>query len=516
MLMKNNLKKVLSVTALSTMLFGTATGVTQNQNVSAEENEKGSEVKNVIFLVGDGMGPAYNTAYRYFKDDLDTMEMEETAFDPYLKGVQTVYSADPFHDGGEDDEKENIPDSAATATSMSSGVKTYNGAIAVDLEQQDTKTVLEQAKEQGMSTGLVATSQINHATPAAFGTHDKSRHNYDAIADDYYDDQVNGEHKVDVLLGGGTDYFERDDRNLAEEFQKDGYDYATTTKEMKKSSSDQILGLFAPVGLDKAIDRPKEQPSLEEMTSTALDKLSENEDGFFLMVEGSQIDWAGHDNDVVGAMSEMEDFEKAFQKVIEFAKEDEETLVVATADHSTGGMTIGEGGPYKWDPQTIRAAKKTPDYMAEQIVEEGKKVKTVLNKNIKFKLKEEELKAVQDAVEAEYDKEEDKLTEVDNQIEKIFNERSGTGWTTDGHTGVDVNVYAYGPQSEQFSGLIDNTDQAKNISKILENKKPENVSKVEEESVKKAGGIYPSSMLFGALFVGGGAFFAFRKRKTNQ
>ncbi|WP_404813421.1 alkaline phosphatase [Halobacillus yeomjeoni] len=522
--MKNRfMKKVLSVTALSAMLFGTAAGATQNTFVHADDDGDDSEVKNVIFLVGDGMGPAYNTAYRYFKDDMSTKEMEQTAFDPHLVGVQTVYSHDPYHDGGEEDDKENIPDSAATATSMSSGVKTYNGAIAVDMEKENTHTVLEAAKEKGMSTGLVSTSQVNHATPAAFGTHDESRHNYDEIANDYYDDMINGEHKVDVLLGGGTDYFEREDRNLAEEFQKDGYDYATTAKEMKKSDSDQILGLFAPVGMDKAIDRPKEQPSLEEMTTTALDKLSKNEDGFFLMVEGSQIDWAGHDNDVVGAMSEMEDFEKAFQKVIDFAKEDEETLVVATADHSTGGLSIGEGGPYKWNPEVIHAAKKTPDYMAKQIVEEGQDVEKVLNKNIEFELTEEEIQAVKDANEATYEEEDGKVTEVDNQIEKIFNERSGTGWTTSGHTGVDVNVYAYGPQSEMFSGLIDNTDQAKNIFSILEGKdaegdhedEDENEEENEDEFAMKSA-IYPSGAIFGTLLVGAGAFFVFRRKNSRQ
>ncbi|WP_226584632.1 alkaline phosphatase [Halobacillus litoralis] len=505
--MKNSVaKKVLSVTALSCLFFGSSVGASNTDYVSA--SEKTEDVKNVIFMVGDGMGPAYTTGYRYFKDDQSTVEMEDTAFDPYLVGMQSVYSADPFHDGGEDDEKENIPDSAATATSMSSGVKTYNGAIAVDMEQKNTKTVLEEAKEKGMSTGLVSTSQINHATPAAFGTHDVSRHNYDAIADDYYDDMINGEHKVDVLLGGGTDYFERDDRDLTKEFKKDGYDYVTTTKELTKTKDEQILGLFAPVGLDKAIDRPEEQPSLEQMTETALDALKENEDGFFLMVEGSQIDWSGHDNDVVAAMSEMEDFEKAFQKVIEFAKQDEETLVVTTADHSTGGLTVGANGPYKWDPDVIKAAKKTPDYMAKQIVEEGKDIEATLSENIEFDVTEEELASVKEAFENA--KEDEKVTEVDNAIESIFNERSGTGWTTSGHTGVDVPVYAYGPASDMFAGHIDNTDNAKNIFKILGASDNESGAPLAETNTN-----YPTGMLVGTIIAGAGALLLFRRKNVK-
>lgn len=461
MLKKQISKRILSMVALSTFVLGTTTP-TATPVALAEDSH--SEIDNVIFLIGDGMGATYTTAYRYYKDDVETPVMEATEFDPYLTGMQTVYSADPYYEGGEEDTKENIPDSAATATSMASGVKTYNGAIAVDLEHDHTRTVLETAKEKGKSTGLVATSQINHATPAAFGTHDESRNNYDEIADDYYDDLINGEHKVDVLLGGGTDYFDRENRNITEEFQKDGYSYVTTKDELLNDDNQQILGLFAPVGLDKAIDRPEEQPSLSEMTSSAIERLDKDEDGFFLMVEGSQIDWAGHDNDVVGAMSEMEDFAQAFETAIEFAKKDGNTLVVATADHSTGGFSIGREGPYEWHADVIQAANKTPDYMAAQIAE-GANIEETLTENIGFELTEEEIQSVNDAFENA--PEEEVVTEVDNAIEHIFDVRSGTGWTTSGHTGDDVPVYAYGPGSEMFSGLIDNTQNAENIFKIL-------------------------------------------------
>ncbi|WP_396265822.1 alkaline phosphatase [Halobacillus shinanisalinarum] len=507
MMKKGALKKVLSVAVLSSMIFGTTTGMA-TQTVKAEE-EKKPEIKNIIFLIGDGMGPAYTTAYRYMKDDPSTMKMEDTAFDPHLVGMQSTYSADPYHDGGPDDEKENIPDSAATATAMSSGVKTYNGAIAVDLQQEDTQTVLEAAKKKGKATGLVSTSQITHATPAAFGSHENSRQSYDKIADDFYDDLISGEHKVDVLLGGGTDYFVRDDRNLTEEFQEDGYNYVTSTEGLMNNDSEELLGLFAPVGLDKAIDRPEKQPSLEQMTSEALDTLNQDKDGFFLMVEGSQIDWAGHDNDVVSAMSEMEDFEKAYMEAIEFAKKDEHTLVVATADHSTGGLSIGEGGPYKWNTDVIKAAQHTPDYMAAQIVEEGAEVEAILNENIDFELKQEEIQSVNKAMETA--SEEDRLLEVDNAIESIFNERSGTGWTTGGHTGVDVPVYAYGPGSDMFAGHIDNTEQAENIFKIL----GASSSNDEGGELADTATNYPTGILIGALLLGAGGIILFRRRSVH-
>ncbi|MGP4079944.1 alkaline phosphatase [Pseudalkalibacillus sp. R45] len=467
MLKKRLLKTLVPIAAITSLVIGSYAATS---SVEAKPDRKKSEIKNVIFLIGDGMGPSYTTMYRYLKDDQSTKNMEPTAFDQYLVGTQSTYSWDPYFDGGEGDVKENIPDSAATATSMAAGIKTYNGAISVDMEKENVKTILEEAKEQGKATGLVATSQINHATPASFGAHDESRNNYNAIADDYYDEMIDGKHKVDVMLGGGTSYFVREDRNLAEEFQADGYSYVTTKEDMLKDNNDQILGLFAPKGLDKMIDRDEETPSLSEMTNTALGKLKDDKDGFFLMVEGSQIDWAGHDNDVVSAMSEMADFEKAFEDAIEFAKKDKHTLVVATADHSTGGLAIGRGGEYVFNPDVIKAAERTPDYMAAEIAD-GAEVEEVLNEYSGLDLTEEEVNSVKDAAHADENAAID-VVKVDDAIEHIYDVRSGTGWTTSGHTGVDVNVYAYGPKKFKFSGLNDNTETGQTLFEVLKAKHP--------------------------------------------
>ncbi|CAI6047227.1 Alkaline phosphatase 3 [Paenibacillus sp. JJ-100] len=413
------------------------------------------EIKNIIFLIGDGMGTTYTSAYRYMKDNPSTKMMEKTVFDPYLVGAQMTYP---------DDDKQNVTDSASAATAMSSGVKTYNAAIAVDTHQKSVKTVLEQAKQIGKSTGLVATSEITHATPAAFGAHDISRKNMDAIANDYFDEMINGKHKVDVLLGGGKTNFVRKDRDLTKEFQKAGYSYVTDRASLLANKNKQVLGLFADGGLDKYIDRTNATPSLAEMTNSAIDRLKTNKNGFFLMVEGSQIDWAGHDNDIVGAMSEMEDFAKAFKAAIDFAKKDGHTLVVATADHSTGGLTLGKDGEYNFFVDPIKAATRTPDFMAAQIAK-GASVEETLKKYLKLKLTTEEIQSVKDAAQST------DVTEIDNAIEAIINNRSFTGWTTGGHTGEDVPVYAYGPGSDRFSGLIDNTDNAKVIFDILKKAK---------------------------------------------
>lgn len=419
-----------------------------------DKKNKKEKVKNVIFLIGDGMGTSYTSAYRYLQNDPSAKFVEDTALDAYLVGQQSTYPEDPH---------QNVTDSASAATAMAAGIKTYNSAIAVDNDESSVKTVLEAAKEKGKSTGLVATSEITHATPASFGAHDIARKNMNAIADDYYDELIDGEHKVDVLLGGGTSLFERTDRNLTEEFQKDGYSYLTNRDELLKNDDEQVLGLFAPAGLPKMIDREDSTPSLEEMTTSAIDRLSKDKGGFFLMVEGSQVDWAGHDNDIVAAMSEMEDFDKAFQAAIKFAKEDGNTLVVATADHSTGGFSIGADGIYNWFGEPIKAAKRTPDFMAQQIVD-GAGVEETLREFIDLELTAEEIKTVKQAAESK------EYTAIDNAIEEIFNQRTHTGWTTGGHTGEDVPVYAYGPASNQFAGKLDNTDHAKIIFDLLKAK----------------------------------------------
>ena len=201
------------------------------------------------------------------------------------------------------------------------------------------KTLLELAEEKGMSTGLVATSTITHATPASFAAHVRSRGSQAEIAEQYI------ESGAEVFLGGGREFFipqdqegssRKDDRNLIEEFENVGYDYVSTVEEMQNSDSDKLLGLFANSGMDSE----NRTPTLEEMTNTALSKLQSNENGFFLMVEGSQIDWGGHGNDSEYVIREMKDFDNAVKAALEYAEKDGETLVVLTADHETGGMTM--------------------------------------------------------------------------------------------------------------------------------------------------------------------------------
>lgn len=441
-------------------------GPQANDDTFAVGNTKNP--KNVILLIGDGMGPSFNTAYRYYKNEMNTKQMNPTAFDNHLVGTNRTYPNDP---------KENVTDSAAAGTAFSTGHKTYNGAISVDENKQPLETVLERAKEKGKATGLVSTAELTDATPAVFASHIDSRDKKDDIAKQFYQDTINGQHKVDVLLGGGAKYFGKDNGNLDNKFAKDGYDVVSNKQELANSQKNQVLGLFADENMPLAIDAPAKNPSLADMQQSALNKLSQDQDGFFLMVEGASIDKAAHSNDITGVMSEMEGFEKAFDQAINYAENRDDTLVIATADHSTGGLSIAKGQDYKWNPDAIHQMKHSGAYMTseiadgkdpKQVVNDGynghfpkKQLDKVIDESKKLdKLKKESKNEGSDQVKAQQEK-------LQHAIQKPVDDESNTGWTTNGHTGEDVNTYAYGPEMDKFEGNKENTNTADVIFSIL-------------------------------------------------
>ena len=281
---------------------------------------EGKSIKNVIFLIGDGTGIAQITSGQYATVGPDGLLNLQTM---PVTGFVKTHSSDNL-----------ITDSASGATAYSCGLKTYNGAIGVNPDKTPCKTILELAEEKGLSTGLVSTSSITHATPASFAAHVESRSMEDEIAAQFLNSGI------EVLLGGGVEYFsseEREDsRDLVSEFREAGYQVLMNEDDLNNAESDRLLGLFAADGLE----REQGEPSTAAMTSKALDVLSKNDDGFFLMVEGSQIDWGGHGNNSEYVINEVRDFDAAVKAALEFAQQDGETLVVLTADHETGGMTL--------------------------------------------------------------------------------------------------------------------------------------------------------------------------------
>lgn len=427
--------------------------------------EVGQTPKNVIVLIPDGMGTSNTGALRQYLSD----GTEITALDRTLVGQMITTPENP-------DDLRNVTDSAAAGTAMATGEKTYSGAIGVDNDGSRLTNLSEIAKSMGKSVGSVATADMTHATPAAFLAHNESRNNNNEIADSYIDDRVDGEIKIDVMLGGGTDFFIREDRNLIEEFQDEGYDYVETKEDMLNAEGDKLIGLFAPKGMPKYWDMDEETPSLSEMTWKAIDVLSRNEDGFFLMVEGSQIDWANHDNDPVGLISEMEDFNNAYEIALNFAIEDGETLIISAADHDCGGFGMaGYGGDDRWNPEPLRQMSKTPEYIATAVEEAG--TTDVLSEYIEWELTSSELQAIEDAI-VTGDAYEVTYTTI---IEGV-NTRTNSGWTSGDHTGGDVSMYAYGPGWEKFVGINDNTDVANNVKQLWDFDETAFEETTEEES----------------------------------
>ncbi len=459
-----------------TILLGSCASKTTSPDKTSVKSAAKPPVKNIILFIGDGMGPAYLKAYRLYQDNLSTPSVEPTLFDSILVGALRT---DPLGISGEITDSSasakalatglkavngQVTDSAASATAFATGLKTLNGALSVDPNNRPMPTVLEKAKILGKSTGMVVTSQVYHATPAAFVAHELDRDNYKEIANQFFDNQYQGLPYVDVLLGGGRKHFMGNERNIAMAFQNAGYDFVTSRTEMLASRNDKLLGLFAEIGLDKMFDRDVNTPSLREMTRAAIERLSKNPNGFFLMVEGSQIDWAGHENDIVGVMSEMADFEAAIAEGLNFAKSDAQTQVIVTADHSTGGLSVGarvnKVDHYQWNSQIVRSFKITPNKIVQLAQESGDLLRAFQSAtDIPLSLSDQKMLA--NAPIKDYYQSLAVVTDLINRL-------SYTGWTTQGHTGVDVNLYAFGPESAKLVGNWDNTKLAEFMFELLQ------------------------------------------------
>jgi alkaline phosphatase len=301
---------------------------------------KAKKPRNVIMMIGDGMGVSEIFAGL-------TANGGHLFLDNFKQiGFSKTQSSDNY-----------ITDSAAGGTALSTGQKTYNGAIGVNSGGIAIQTILEMAEGKGLATGLVSTSAITHATPASYIAHQASRGSYEDIAADFLKTDI------DVFIGGGYKHFaeRKDKRDLTKELQNNGYQVLRNMDEISKVKTGKLAGLTADEHNDIATKR---KMNLPVSTETALNILNQNKKGFFIMVEGSQIDWGGHQNDTRYVIIEMLDFDRAIGKALEFAAKDGETLIIVTADHETGGMAI-TGGDMKTG--MVKAAFPTGDHTAVMV-----------------------------------------------------------------------------------------------------------------------------------------------------
>ena len=452
-------KKWLSAALVGTLALSSISFATMNAQAKEKEKDKKTEsAKNVIMLVMDGSSDNVSTIARWYKG-------ESLALDTILTGAVRTYSAESA-----------VTDSAPAATALATGNKSNSGYVGVlpslvttpGVEQvakedafKPVANVLEGAKRSGRATGIISTSEIQHATPAGFSSHVTSRSNYDDIAEQ----QVY--QNIDVVLGGGNDSLNKtrkDGNNLLEIIEDKKYDFVTTRDELLNSKSKKIWGSFAPSSLAYELDREKtkpEEPSLAQMTEKAINTLKQDKDGFFLMVEGSKIDWAAHANDPIGMVTDFLEFDDAVAEALEFAEKDAETLVIAVTDHGNSGITIGNTNTNSTYDKTPVSAYIDPLKEATMTVEGAlsllKKDKSNLVEVAEsYGLKDltaDELKALQTS------------KNLSSTLVQLLSTRANIGFTTGGHTGDDVFLYSYGPSNP--TGLIENTDIAHTMASAM-------------------------------------------------
>ncbi len=315
------MKKAINYIVLLIFLFASCQAgkpaVSAHSNQTKQETKK---PKNVILLIGDGMGIAQLYAgYIAKKGHLNAERCK------YI-GLQKTYSANEL-----------ITDSGAAGTALATGHKTNNKMIGMTPDGKPVNSILYYAEQNQKTTGLVVACAMTHATPASFVAHEPSRYNNEEIAADFMDIEV------DVLIGGGlTDFTKRKDgRNLVDEMKAKGYTFAANMDEVKNFNGEK-LAAFLYDGHPPYYAKGRGE-MLTEGTLKAIETLSKDEDGFFLMIEGSQIDWAGHKNQNKMLVQEVIDFDNVIGTVLDFAEKDGETLVIITADHETGGYAINGG-----------------------------------------------------------------------------------------------------------------------------------------------------------------------------
>ncbi len=357
-----------------------------------------SKPKKVIIMIGDGMGIAQITAGIYSSNK----PLNFTRFKNI--GLMTNHSYDNI-----------VTDSAASATAIATGIKTYNKAISVNKDKIPVKTIMEYAKYKNYNIGVVVTSSITDATPAAFLAHEESKENHYQIAEDIVDLEP------DIILGGGLQYFQNrlDNKNLIQILKEKNYNIFYDWQELKNiniKTYTKIIGLFAKIGLPPIIKTNTNKESkyydylnsitnfsevrssdyLPNMVRIAIEFLESKNKPYILLIEGSQIDWAGHNMDAQYIIREVLDFDRAIGEVLDFAERDQDTLVIVTADHETGGFAI-----------------------------------------------------------------------IDTKITNaISSEKFETKFIHSKHTSSMVPVFSYGPGSKEFMGLYDNTDIFYKIKKL--------------------------------------------------
>jgi len=449
---KRFIKKGLVFCMIASLTLG---GIIPGQGAYAASTKSTQEktVKNVIMLIPDGMSVGASTLARYMLDEKGDIPL---AIDEYVTAmVKTRWANGP------------ITDSAPAGTALSTGNKSISGALGVDEDLIPKASLLEAAQMKGKATGVIATSEFMHATPAAYTAHEAKRSNYAAIAEQML------YQNLDVMFGTGASKVDKSTLDIIATAESLGYTIIDDKRELKATKATKVWGNFTSTtggsnNLSYDLDRnAATEPSLAEMTSKAIKILSKDKDGFFLMVEGSKIDWAAHANDTVGIATDVLAFDDAFKAAVDFAKKEGNTLVIAVTDHGNSGITIGNSyvsPAYDKDPFSVLAPLKGATKTAEGAIALLDATKSTQSKNEALKAygidpTDTTLKAEIDAFMAD---------PTIATLVKTMNKKAVIGYTSLGHTGEDVPLYVCAPSSVELpKGVIDNTEVAEYIADAM-------------------------------------------------
>ncbi len=477
---------------LATIFLTLFSFTTFSQNVEEKrEAYTGNRAKYVFLFIGDGMGFAQVAATEAYQAAINNgSDFKFLNFSEFpSQGIMTTHAESRF-----------ITGSAASGTAIATGHKTSINTISMNHDRsREYKTIAERAKEHGKKVGIVTTVSIDHATPAAFYAHEPARHYYYSIGKQLT------QSNFDYFGGGGFKFpqgREGNEKDLVELTKSKGFQYTDSKKEFRKLDKNAGKVMAVNPRLDQgampyAMDMTRKDISLADFTEKGIELL-DNENGFFMMVEGGKIDWSGHGNDAAGIIHGVIAFSEAVEKAIDFYEmHPDETLIVVTADHETGGMAVGsQQTKYSSYYERLKHQKVSLDAFGNKLDELVKysqeeeltfvRVMDITRKYIGLGkerhglgLNDHDLKLLKHAYDIQFGDKESKeemdemaLAYIGKQsftqtAIEILTQKSGLSFTSNSHTGIPVPVSAIGPGAELFDGRIDNTDIPKNIEVLF-------------------------------------------------
>ena len=431
---------------------------------SSAAKSPASRVRGIVFLVADGMSPGVLTMAQAFSQHTrqrDTQWWRLLRTPQCQHGLMDTASANSL-----------VTDSAAASSAWGSGQRVPNGNINISSTGTAQTPIAAILREKNYRCGLVTTATITHATPAGFAAQQAQRNDEESIAPQYLD-------RVDVLLGGGREFFDSDNRsdgkNITGAFEKAGYQHLRNRSELLNSQSSRILGLFSTGHLPFSMDRKNQTsiPSLAEMAEAALSRFLAQEKPFLLQVESARIDHAAHLNDIAGLLHEQLEFDDALAKVLALTAAHPDVLIVVTSDHGNSNPGLNGMGPaYQQSNECFariqRSQESFSSLLNRWLQKPEQDLAAMIEKQIGFSLSPSEHEALRATLSQKKVIEWNHLlANPEGLLGQFAGNHFGVGWTGTTHTSDPTIVSAIGPESERFTGLVTNTDVFRHFTEIL-------------------------------------------------